>query len=428
MDLPHVFTERLLLPFLWQWLCYASFAVSLSLSLYCITQQFLNYRKPNEQRLVIRIQLLVPIFSVTCVIATIHPVWCQLYLDSFREFYEAFVIYTFFSLLTLILGGERRIITELALGRKPVPYVVPWHGPIDLSDPSDFLTVKRGILQYVWFKPFYCLGLLICQVWRFENLQFWLVILYNMSVTWSLYNLALFWTCLYDVLKKYNPWSKFLCVKLIIFASYWQGIILQILNYAGVLDKYSDGTPGELTGYVFQNGLLSVEMVGFAIFHAVAFPWSPYSIQSLPNGARMNLYYALRDCFGGADLLWDFKQTLLVGDEYYNFKNFDPNEPQSLTHSNNSKTTLNRINQGFRFSHGGRESYWMNYGSIDAEANTSLTPAAARIEAEPCEIISSGDGYIPEDKRYPVSWDTMGHRFSRNMNGIRRDIESRLST
>lgn len=419
------------LPIWWQWPCNIICTLSFILSTYCIIQQFLNYRKPHEQRLVIRILLLVPIFSVTCLMATLNPSFTQIYLDFIREFYEAFVIYTFFSYLTFILGGERKIITELSVGKRPVRHVFPFiYGNIDLSNPYSFLSVKRGVLQYVWFKPFYCLLLLLCQVYQWGKFELWLLILYNMSVTWSLYNLALFWECLYSELRDFNPWMKFMCVKLIIFASYWQGMIIKLLSITGHLEI--SGIKTEDIAYIYQNGLLCLEMIGFAILHSRAFPWTDYSPEKIPLGARIKFWYAIRDCFGGGDLVWDFKQTLFIGDNYYNFKNFLPSEGNSMTHNNNVETNMNRLNKGLRFTNNGQDTYWVNYGSMNDGRQFLVHNARGEnksernIEDEEWVIdIFENNKYIPEDKNYPIFWNSQGHKYTNQMLSLRQELETR---
>lgn len=65
---------------------------SLATSVYAITMHFSNYRKPFEQRLVVRIQLMVPVFAITSLVAVRSSEFCKLYLEPIREVYEAFVI------------------------------------------------------------------------------------------------------------------------------------------------------------------------------------------------------------------------------------------------------------------------------------------------------------------------------------------------
>lgn len=421
------------LPRLWSWLAGAASVVAITVSMGAIVAQLINYRRPNEQRLVVRIQLLVPLFSITCWCAITRPQVAQMYLDPIKEFYEAFVIYTFFSLLTLILGGERAIITELAVNNSdsqgPTRHVLPWLGTVDLADPGDFLAVKRGVLQYVWFKPFYCLMLLACEVLQLNDAQFWLLILYNLSVTWSLYNLAIFWKCLHKELQPYHPWPKFLCVKLIIFASYWQGIIVRSLHFLGV---FGQGPDAYVKRYIYENGILCVEMVGFALLHLYAFPVEPYSSRAIPLGARMELWYAVRDCLGGLDLNWDFKQTLLVGPTYYNYRNFEAPVESLLNNKRHMRTTMNRLNQGYRFSSssnaegpsgGTHTSHWVSYGSISSNGSHDPPHSSKLLEDEPWDMTMCEDtAYIPTDPHYPVIWESDGHKYSPSIDRLKRSM------
>ena len=416
------------LPRWWEIICYITCTLSIIISVYGIFKQWLNYRKPMEQRLIIRILLLVPLFSITCITAIKAPTISQNYLDPIREFYEAFVIYTFFSLLTWLLGGERTIITNLSVNHIPTRHGLKWLGTIDLSDPNDYLSLKRGILQYVWFKPFYCFILLICETNNWNKFQFWLLILYNLSVTWSLYNIAMFWKCLYIELKPFNPWLKFLCVKLIISASYWQSIFIHALGLLGIF-----GPEPSSRIYLYENGILCIEMLGFAILHQQAFSWVPFSIHGVPNGAKMKLSFAIRDSFGIKDLIWDFKQTLLIGHTYYNFKNFDTAEQNSLNKRKNIRNTMNRLNEGYRYSNQGGNSHWIrNYGSISQQSITSDTSHENSIaldnedwDTSMCDVPRAT---LHDDPNYPVIWDSQGYKFTNNINKLKRDIQSRTSS
>lgn len=315
----------------------------------------------------IRIQLIVPLFAISCysmlVNANAKP--NKFILEPIREIYEAFVIYTFFSLLTDMLGGEKSIIITTS-GRKPVKhpgFLLYIFSDIDISDPSSFLLLKRGILQYVWLKPFICLGTILSEligVYNVNNLSaesiyFWVTILYNISVSLSLYCLAIFWKILWDDLKPFNPVGKFLCVKLIIFASYWQGVILAILNYFNVLPNGEEDGKNSNFGVSIQNGLLCVELIGFAIGHWISFSYRPFTLSYIPN-SRISFWYAVRDMVGFKDLVMDFKLTF-YGDFYKDYRSFD--SVNAIIHHPNSLARMKKINKGARYSYDGRQKYWL---------------------------------------------------------------------
>ncbi|ODV76891.1 DUF300-domain-containing protein [Suhomyces tanzawaensis NRRL Y-17324] len=335
-----------------------------------------NYRKPFEQRLMIRIQLIVPLFALSCysMLTNQTSLFNRIVLEPVREVYEAFVIYTFFSLLTDMLGGERSIIIKTS-GREPVAhpgllrYVLP---PLDISDSFTFLGIKRGILQYVWLKPFICFATVALELWGVYDvkhigpgsLYFWMTLLYNASVTLSLYCLAIFWKILWNDLKPFNPVGKFLCVKLIIFASYWQGVILAILSAFHLLPAKGEESSDESIGLCIQNALLCVELIAFAIGHWYSFSYVPYTIAHIPNG-RLIFRYAFKDMIGVKDLWYDFRLTF-YGDYYKDYKQFDSVE--ALIAHPDSKGRMSKINQGLRYHFDGKQKHWLPSDTLSTKS------------------------------------------------------------
>ncbi|KAK3906879.1 organic solute transporter Ostalpha-domain-containing protein [Staphylotrichum tortipilum] len=340
----------------------ASIAATL-LSVVSIWLQTKNYRKPLLQRYVVRILLMVPIYSVSSWTSMVSRTAADV-LDPIRDIYEAFTIYTFFQLLINYLDGERALII-MTHGREPVSHLWPVNHvlpPADISDPHTFLAIKRGILQYAWLKPLLALAAIIMKATGtyqegyigLTSGYFWSGIIYNISVTVSLYSLGLFWVCMHNDLKPFRPVPKFLCVKLIIFASYWQGFLLSILVWLGAIPDQVEGyTPDNLAAAI-QDFLICIEMPAFAVAHWYAFSWHDFADNRI-SSARMPVRYAARDAFGIRDLIQDSKETF-AGDNY-GYRIFDSGD-KIMAHEA-SRSRLARIKEGMRYERGGKGKYWI---------------------------------------------------------------------
>ena len=277
---------------------------------------------------------------------------------------QAFTIYTFFQLLINFLGGERSLIIMMH-GRQPVNH--PWplnhcFAKVDISDPHTFLAIKRGILQYAWLKPLLGIATIIMKATgtyqegyiSLTSGYLWSGILYNVSVTLSLYSLAMFWVCMSQDLRPFRPVPKFLCIKLIIFASYWQGFFLSILQFAGAIPNNFQGYTADNLAAAIQDALICCEMPIFAIAHWYAFSWQDYADVTI-SAARMPVKYAFRDAFGGRDLVEDTKETF--GGKHYEYRVFDTGD-NVLAHEESGSRTA-RMMKGMRYERGGKGKYWI---------------------------------------------------------------------
>lgn len=90
----------------------------------------------------------MPLYAIATIIA-LFSLEAAFFIDTVRDLYEAFVIYSFFQLLVVYLGGERSLLILLH-GRPPIPHPFPFNlfmNPMDVSDPWVLLNLKRGILR-----------------------------------------------------------------------------------------------------------------------------------------------------------------------------------------------------------------------------------------------------------------------------------------
>ncbi|KAK2033681.1 DUF300-domain-containing protein [Colletotrichum zoysiae] len=379
--------------------------VATFLSAISIFLQAKNYRKPLLQRYVVRILLMVPIYSIASWTSMIS-IRAASFLDPIRDIYEAFTIYTFFQLLINYLGGERALIV-MTHGREPVSHLWPMNHilpRVDISDPHTFLAIKRGILQYAWLKPILALAAVIMKATGtyqegyigVESGYLWSGIIYNISVTVSLYSLGLFWVCMHNDLLPFRPVPKFLCIKLIIFASYWQGFFLSILVWLGAIPDNVEGyTPDNLAAAI-QDALICVEMPAFAIAHWYAFSWHDFADNRV-SSARMPVKFAMRDAFGVRDLIEDSKETF-TGDKY-GYRFFDSGD-KIMAHED-SRARLGRLDEGMRYTRGGKAKYWIpTPGQVDRQANRDINerdPLLQGTAGGPSEEYNYANGTFNED-------------------------------
>jgi hypothetical protein len=99
--------------------------IAILISVHTIMLHLYNYRRPDLQRVIIRILLMVPIYATTTLISLFFKNASD-YIDTFRDIYEAFVVYSFFVLLVNYLDGERALLRRLK-NRIRIHHLWPFH-------------------------------------------------------------------------------------------------------------------------------------------------------------------------------------------------------------------------------------------------------------------------------------------------------------
>ncbi|KAH7338471.1 organic solute transporter Ostalpha-domain-containing protein [Rhizoctonia solani] len=336
-------------------------AVATVTSVLSICSHLKNYRKPALQRMVIRIMVMVPLYAISSFIS-LFSLEAGVIIDVLRDIYEAFVIYCFFHLLLIYLGGERSLLI-LLYGREPKEHAFPvslFKRELDASDPFTFLFLRRGILQYVQVKPILAAVTLILKAlgkyregaFRVDAGYLYVSIIYNASICLSLYCLAMFWVCVNNDLKAFRPMPKFLCVKGILFFSFWQSICISLLVSIGVIKHIGSYTDVEHISLAITDTLICYEMPFFAIAHSYAFSTADFTEPTTHHVARMPFLHALRDAFGLLDVIVDARDTLRGGVTY---QAYEPAE--GGMHQGTGRDR--RIRAGLRYAAGGRKKYWL---------------------------------------------------------------------
>jgi len=290
-----------------------------------IYQYLRFYTNPAEQRWIVRILFIVPLYAFSSWLSLLFFSYDNYYVYFYavRDCYEAFVIYNFLSLCYEYLGGEGNIMSEIR--GKPIKSSYFYCTCCLAGHSYNIGTLrfcKQGTLQFCFIKPVMSLVVIILQAYGLyqdgnwsSNGYFSITIIYNFSISIALYALFLFYWATKDMLRPYDPALKFICVKSVIFLSFWQGIVLAILEKIGLIEALvsDDGTvltePGTVSaGY--QNFLICIEMFFAAIMMKFAFPISTYTggNTSGPGGRSVTMQSissTLRETMNPRDIMTD---------------------------------------------------------------------------------------------------------------------------
>jgi hypothetical protein len=292
---------------------------------YQIYRHLRFYSCPNEQRWIVRILFIVPIYSFDSWLSLLffsHDNY-YVYFNTVRDCYEAFVIYSFLSLCYEYLGGESSIMSEIR--GKPIQSSCVYCTCCLAGKQYTigFLRFcKQATLQFCIVKPLMAVITLILQpLGYYKDGDFsamsgylYITIVYNVSITMALYALFLFYFATKDLLSSYDPVLKFVIVKSVIFLSFWQGVLLAVLEKANVINgMYSEmgeqviGTGTVAGGY--QNFIVCIEMFFAAIALKYAFPYTLYEQQeTITQGRTVSLQSIssnLKETMNPKDILAD---------------------------------------------------------------------------------------------------------------------------
>ena len=210
--------------------CVAAIAVciALPLSLLDINAHLQNMVSPL-QRHYVRILAMVPIYALESWLALLFRSQ-RIYLETAREAYEAYVIYSFGRLLLEFLGERDALVATLAAraGRPRAHMLFPlcrmrgWR--MDAS--GEFVTrVSMGVFQYVVVRSSLALvsmaaewGGTLCEgQWTARCVYPYICVAVNFSQAVAMYCLILVYHELHDELAPLKPFGKLVAIKAVVF-------------------------------------------------------------------------------------------------------------------------------------------------------------------------------------------------------------------
>ncbi|CAH8588547.1 unnamed protein product [Schistosoma haematobium] len=313
---------------------------AIPISLWTIIEHMINYTNPLLQRHIIRILWMVPIYAADAWLALIFPSFA-IYFDTLRECYEAYVIYNFLAFLLNYLRSEfpdLRCVIEQKPQMKHLPpfcFLNSWKmGRVFIDH------CRHGALQYTVIRPLTTAIALICEMvgvygegdFNFRHAFLYLTIINNVSQIWALYCLVMFYRCTRLELSPMKPVAKFLCVKFVVFMSFWQSILIAVLAATGVIRKVEAWKLYDVQsiGIALQNFAICIEMFIAAIAHHFSFTWTPYVD---PNSEPTSCCYSWRSMWDVSDMRRDVVEHVKhIGHSVRHF-NFSSDRQLSSRHS-----------------------------------------------------------------------------------------------
>uniref|UniRef100_A0A673TNT9 Transmembrane protein 184A n=1 Tax=Suricata suricatta TaxID=37032 RepID=A0A673TNT9_SURSU len=247
-----------------------------------------SYTVPNEQRYIIRLLFIVPIYAFDSWLSLLLLGGHQhyIYFDSVRDCCEG----DFLSLCFQYLGGESAIMAEIRTGHPRSSCMYSTCCLQGVSSSIGFLRFcKQATLQFCIVKPIMAVVTIVLQAFgKYHDGDFnihsgylYVNLVYNVSVSLALYALFLFFFATKELLQPFEPVLKFFTIKAVIFLSFWQGLLLAILEKcrvipeAQVIDGSKVGAGTLAAGY--QNFIICIEMLFASIALRYAFTVQVYA-------------------------------------------------------------------------------------------------------------------------------------------------------
>ncbi|KAJ7703145.1 DUF300-domain-containing protein [Mycena rosella] len=264
-------------------------ALTLIISFFSVLRHCRNYTNPRQQRQIIRILYMPPVYAVISFLSY-RFFRDYTYYSLVEVVYEALTLSAFLLLLIEYVADSATGHTaENALARKDktrllFPLCCWRYRP---TKAYFMYTLKWSVLQYVIVRPAVSIAGIICQALNvlctsasfsvhFANV--YLEAIDFVSISIALYGLFLFYSLTRVELVGRRPLSKFLSVKGIVFATFYQSFVFDALS-----DRVLKATTYWTTTNI-SNGLnalaICIEMIFFAAFMMWAFSSNEYKRKS----------------------------------------------------------------------------------------------------------------------------------------------------
>lgn len=285
-------------------------------SAWLIWKHLTYYTCPQQQRHIVRLLIMVPIYAIVSFMSYLfyHE---ALYYQTIRDCYEAVLVTSFFYLILAYTGDTRAeqhaVFRNIDLGDRF--WVWPFGSWKYRPDGLHFLwLMKIWVLQYAIIRPlctfiavgteyfgYYCL-----HSWMPWFTHVWCALFISISVSVAMYCLIQLYMPVRKLVDPYKPILKFLSIKTIVFLTFWQDTLLSFLVSFGAIKETEYFTAEQIQAGI--NALLQCFwMLLFGFIHIKAFSYLPYRPE---DRSRTTLRgKALLDSLDFRDWFWEMKES-----------------------------------------------------------------------------------------------------------------------
>uniref|UniRef100_J3ML63 Uncharacterized protein n=2 Tax=Oryza brachyantha TaxID=4533 RepID=J3ML63_ORYBR len=260
--------------------------LSMHFTVQLVSQHLFYWKNPKEQKAILIIVIMAPLYAINSFVGLLDIKGSKTFftfLDAVKECYEALAIAKFMALMYsyLNISISKNIVPDEIKGR-----VLHHSFPVSLFLPRNvrlehktLKLLKYWTWQFVVVRPVCSILMITLQLLGlYPSWVSWtFTIILNFSVSMALYALVIFYHLFAKELAPHKPLAKFLCIKGIVFFSFWQGFALEVLAAVGIIQSHHFWLDVEHIQEAIQNVLVIIEMVFFSVLQQYAYHVAPYS-------------------------------------------------------------------------------------------------------------------------------------------------------
>ncbi|KAI8905887.1 organic solute transporter subunit alpha/Transmembrane protein [Gorgonomyces haynaldii] len=284
-------------------------AISLCMTIFLVSQHLRHFTNPFEQRYIVRIALMVPIYALAATLGT-KFYWISEAFDAVRDLYEAVAIYSFGALVLHYLGRDPEMRKQQLQNAKRVRCCPNLGGRTFLGN------VQLMYTQYLIIRFVTSLStILLLATNRLcpehvdpKHPMFYIRLLNILSTLAALIPLLfLYWTVrtIPEIHNKQIT-AKFVIIKLTVLMAVLGPTVCELLVSKANIPffKTLSSLDNSLIVVVLSHTMQSFWMVIASIAHVLCYGWSEYETAD-PNLVHPNAIY---HAYGFQDVYQDFVQ------------------------------------------------------------------------------------------------------------------------